>query len=99
MKKIKDLIVTDFPNIDETKFIEWQKAQKERANLGYVIFPIMALLILQMYFVKGFLSVGIFFIGMIILMIFISPTTMKIKKLQKELGINNKDIRDALKKK
>ncbi|MFC1760161.1 hypothetical protein ACFLZD_01410 [Candidatus Neomarinimicrobiota bacterium] len=97
MKKLTDLDVSDFPNVDKDKFQEWKNAQEERAKKSKIDTPGAIILILIVVFFRGFIPSLIFGIGLIALLIYSLPTTLKLIKIQKELGITAKDIRKARK--
>ena len=99
MKKIRDLEAKDFPGVNIVKFQEWKNAQKERTKKSYIDTPIALVLILSIFIFKGFLPFILFIIGVISLLAYSLPTTIKILKLQKELGITLKDIQKARKNK
>jgi hypothetical protein len=99
MKKIRDLEAKDFPDVNIDKFQEWKNAQGERANKSKIDTPVAIVLFLIIVFFRGFLPSLIFGIGLIAILIYSLPTTIKIIKIQKELGITSKDIRKARKNK
>ena len=97
MKKITELVASDFPSVDKNKFQEWKNAQEERAKKSKIDTPVAIVLILIVVFFKGFLPSLIFGVGLIAVLIYSLPTTFRLIKLQKELGITAKDIRHARK--
>jgi hypothetical protein len=98
MKKIRDLEAKDFPDVNIDKFQEWKNAHKESVKKSYIGTPILLVLILILIIFKGFLPSMLFGIGFIVLVIYNVTTSIKINKLQKELGITAKDIRKARKR-
>ncbi|RLD25846.1 MAG: hypothetical protein DRI75_12730 [Bacteroidetes bacterium] len=98
MKKIRDLEAKDFPDVNIEKFQEWKNAQRERTKKSYIDTPIVLVMILSIFIFDGFLPVILFVIGTIAVLVYSLPTTIKIIRLQKELGITAKDIRKARKR-
>lgn len=78
--------------MNKEKFQEWKNAQEERTSKLKIDTPIAIILILIVVFFKGILPALIFSVGLIGVLIYSLPTTIKIIKLQKELGITAKDI-------
>jgi len=99
MKKIRDLEAKDFPGANIDKFQEWKNAQKERTKKSYIDTPIAIVLIISIFIFKGVLPMLLFGIGIVSIIVYSLPTTIKILKLQKELGITSKDIKKARKNK
>jgi hypothetical protein len=78
--------------VNKEKFQEWKNAQEERTSKSKIDTPIVIILILIVVFFKGILPALIFSVGLIGVLIYSLPPTIKIIKLQKELGITAKDI-------
>lgn len=103
MKRIRDLEVNDFPGINPGKFKEWKNLQEENAKKAKIAIPIAIILWLILVFLCllpriPFLPTVIVIISFILIMAYGLRTPIKIFKLQKELGITIKDVREARKK-
>jgi len=98
MKKILELEASDFPNVDKERFQEWKDAQKERAKKSKIDTPVAIVLILIVILFRGFLPALIFGVGVIALLIYSLPTSLKVMRIQKELGISARDVQKARRK-
>ena len=97
MRKIKDLETKDFPGADEEKFQVWKEAQlkyiKQSNIIAAVIFGAIILLLL---FRDQLLPALIFGLSFLAGIVYIIPSIIKIKKLQKAAGIDSKDLKKRL---
>ena len=99
MKKILDLEVQDFPDVDPGKFQAWKDAQvnnlKKNNIAGMIMFAGLLILLL---FRDQFLPAMIFGVSMVIGIIIIVPPYRKVRMAQKEAGLTRTEILKARKK-
>ena len=103
MKKIKDLEVDDFPGVNPEKFQEWKNLQEENMKRLKIVIPIGIVLWFLLVFLltrNDVLSLPVVLvdIGIILFVVYVLIPPIKVFKLNKELGITVKNIREARKK-
>ncbi len=90
MKKFKELVASDFANVDPHKFDQWKTAVF-RAKINTVIL-IVALILLNVLLI---VIAGSLALGGLLLYLFVFLVWSKARRLQEELGIDDAAIKRA----
>jgi hypothetical protein len=98
MSKIMDeLLPEDFgKSFDTEVFAAWKKSVKEHEQTGISSLLLFLAGLAAMILLGGIVGVGLFFILAFIGIGISMPKKKKVTQYQKQLGINGKEIRDAI---
>lgn len=97
MKKLRDLTADDFPGCDPSLFEEWKKLQTgnwKKVVLWLLSFFVLVKVCIAIGGIWPFLPLLWFFgyAGIVLL-----PSIVRMRRIQKETGINRASVRQALK--
>lgn len=97
MRKVKDLVVSDFPNANTTRFMEWKALQEQAFQKNFISMIILIIACFTVF--TGF----VFFIILCVISLLIGllPAAKLIQQatlIEKEMGITKQQILEARKR-
>jgi hypothetical protein len=96
-KKTDNLLPEDFgKSFDETVFSSWKESINEHEKVSTITLILEVIGIAAIWFPGGLAGVGLFFVFFIISLCILLPKNNKRKGYQRQLGITNRDIVNAI---
>ncbi|MDR0420002.1 MAG: hypothetical protein LBH30_00900 [Prevotellaceae bacterium] len=96
-KNIDKLLPEDFgKSFDMEVFHNWKKSVNEHEQTGIISMVMYVIGLAAIIIIGGLIGVGLMFAFMLIAIAISAPKMSKRKRFQRQLGINNRDVVNAI---